>query len=176
MPFLGLRTPGEMSLSHLTSIPASLIDIFQSPSPCWGAIVNCLAALTLPSGPCRGAWAQLDSTYRLLADKAADWRYAFPCSHKHHCSQALHYRWYKFGDACNNSYNDDDNWSIPNTSAGSWWSCWSQYELKLTSDSIWEIVIIFQAHNRCVLIQMTRCPSVHFMRLWVMTLLGSAMQ
>lgn len=31
------------------------------PSPCWGAIVIRLAALTLPSGPCRGVWAQLDS-------------------------------------------------------------------------------------------------------------------
>lgn len=31
------------------------------PSPCWGAIVIRLAALTPPSGPCRGVWAQLDS-------------------------------------------------------------------------------------------------------------------
>lgn len=59
--FLGLRTPWEIGLSHLTSIPASLIDVFQSPSPCWGAIVNCLTALKLPSGQCRGARAQLDS-------------------------------------------------------------------------------------------------------------------
>lgn len=74
--------PGEIGPSRLTSIPASLIDVFQSPSPCWGAIVNWLAALTLPSGPRRGAWAQLDSPYRLLADTAADWSDAFlPPSH-----------------------------------------------------------------------------------------------
>lgn len=50
--------PREIVPIHLTHIQASLIDVFQSPLPRWGAIVYCLAALTLPSGPC---WAQLDS-------------------------------------------------------------------------------------------------------------------
>lgn len=64
--FPGSVHPREIGPNHLTSIPASLIDVFQSPSPCWVAIVNCLAALTLPSGPCRGAWAQLDSPIVIL--------------------------------------------------------------------------------------------------------------
>lgn len=157
MPFLGLCTPGEIGPSHLTSIPASLIDVFQSPSPCWGAIVNRLAALTLPSGPCRGAWAQLDSPYRLLADTAADWSYAFPHSHKHHCSQALRYKRQKIGEAYNKSCNDDDSCSIPNNSAGSKWCCQSQYKLKLTLGVIWDIVIIYQPYNRCILIRSDDC-------------------
>lgn len=44
--------------------------------------------------------------YRLLADTAADWIYAFPHSHNH---QAQAYKTQKqIGEACNNSYNDDD--------------------------------------------------------------------
>lgn len=71
--------PGEIGPSHLTSIPASLIDVFQSPLPCWGAFCELPGSFNTPSS--RTAPGRLGSArlpYRLLAETAADWIYAFP--------------------------------------------------------------------------------------------------
>lgn len=71
--------PGEIGPSHLTSILASLIDVFQSPLPCWGAFCELPGCFNTPSS--RTALGRPGSArlpYRLLADTAADWIYVFP--------------------------------------------------------------------------------------------------
>lgn len=66
-----------------------------------------VAALTLPSGPCQGAWAQLDSPITSLQTQQLPRSTLSP---HYSPTQALFYKAQekKNGEVCNNSYNDDD--------------------------------------------------------------------